>query len=833
MESEGQDDDSSSLEKSKEIALLKEPTVKHCTKSSSGTKIRHIPEHRPWGQLWLHAALMCGRDFLYAIEVVLVTPIMLQLGMSESVYSYIWFCSPTVGLLLGPIMGSWSDRCTLKWGRRRPFILGFVVGTIIALTLLIFSRDLAMAITDHPPDQRTLGIVIGVLGTQVMDFCLDQLETPLRAFTLDVCSPADQQRAFTIQTLFMGLGGALGFIVDGIKWEDIFEYYVIGFQIKVVYIFAIIVYITTAAMTMLSIKEVQWEKRHTVGRSSSVKHKENSKVITNGALKSLSEPYVAVTNLKELGTKHGRSVDDRSRSPLLEEEDTVTPDLNKEVSVPKVLFSNVDGTFCENEVLENEESEIAGREEKIIGTAFMSPAVRSITLLPRVSLCKSVFLTMSCPEGLNDPASLSTATTTSLATEDDSSSDENDSSFLGKSHIDEDQYGSSMPNLSSGNDRHPATFLEILKNKIYAFSSNTDINNPGSEVDPKNYFNLTGEESMPEKNLIKNSNNEQNGKLYIVDAIENSCFKKEGDFPFKENNNDSCNNDGAVRRLNFDSKDNDDLLTSKKGERLRNREKRKKKVDEVTADDGEAKPVSFRKLWLSILTMPMKLRYLCFSLLSSFIGIEVLLLWYTNIFGSVVYKGDPVAPLNSTELKLYNDGVHMGCWGLTVYAVSMMIFSVTLEYFDILTRVSLRVVYAGGQLLTALSTAVMYMFPNKYVILMLSWTIGITVSTSLTIPYILVGKYHQEKDYVMKSPGATKRGYGTDCAILACQMYAGNLIYAAISGPIITSYGGVKIMLLVASICHAVAFFICVAMVTYPGERNFSFCKKERTDNVL
>ena len=60
-------------------------------------------------------------------------------------------------------------------------------------------------------DQRLWGIVVGIVGAQLMDFCLDQTETPLRAYTLDVCSPKDQQRAFALQTVFIGNYISIGF----------------------------------------------------------------------------------------------------------------------------------------------------------------------------------------------------------------------------------------------------------------------------------------------------------------------------------------------------------------------------------------------------------------------------------------------------------------------------------------------------------------------------------------------------------------------------------------------------------------------------------------------
>lgn len=63
-------------------------------------------------------------------------------GMPPSYYSFMWCFSPVIGVLIGPILGSASDRCTSPFGRRRPFIVGLVSGAIVGLTLLIFSKDI-------------------------------------------------------------------------------------------------------------------------------------------------------------------------------------------------------------------------------------------------------------------------------------------------------------------------------------------------------------------------------------------------------------------------------------------------------------------------------------------------------------------------------------------------------------------------------------------------------------------------------------------------------------------------------------------------------------------
>ena len=46
----------------------------------------------------------------------------------------IWCLSPLVGFFLTPIMGSMSDRCGSRLGRRRPFIIIVSIGVILGET---------------------------------------------------------------------------------------------------------------------------------------------------------------------------------------------------------------------------------------------------------------------------------------------------------------------------------------------------------------------------------------------------------------------------------------------------------------------------------------------------------------------------------------------------------------------------------------------------------------------------------------------------------------------------------------------------------------------------
>ena len=61
-------------------------------------------------QLLLNSSIMFGREFCYAVEGGLTTPILLSIGLPLNMYSLVWVVSPVLGFILQPIIGSLSDR---------------------------------------------------------------------------------------------------------------------------------------------------------------------------------------------------------------------------------------------------------------------------------------------------------------------------------------------------------------------------------------------------------------------------------------------------------------------------------------------------------------------------------------------------------------------------------------------------------------------------------------------------------------------------------------------------------------------------------------------------
>lgn len=77
------------------------------------------------------SAAVMGIEFSYAAETAFVSPTLLKIGVDHQHMTLVWALSPLIGFFVTPILGSLSDRCRLKYGRRRPFILLLALGVLI------------------------------------------------------------------------------------------------------------------------------------------------------------------------------------------------------------------------------------------------------------------------------------------------------------------------------------------------------------------------------------------------------------------------------------------------------------------------------------------------------------------------------------------------------------------------------------------------------------------------------------------------------------------------------------------------------------------------------
>lgn len=182
------------------------------------------------------------------IFTAFVSPTLLKIGVNHRHMSMVWALSPIIGFFVTPILGSLSDRCHMRMGRRRPFIILLSIGVFIGLllvpngeylgyyfgdyyevinsTLSSVNETLSSELEDAPDEDinemlktedasHTWGIFFTVLGTVLLDFDADACQSPSRAYLIDVCVAEDHARGLSTFTIMAGLGGAIGYSLGG------------------------------------------------------------------------------------------------------------------------------------------------------------------------------------------------------------------------------------------------------------------------------------------------------------------------------------------------------------------------------------------------------------------------------------------------------------------------------------------------------------------------------------------------------------------------------------------------------------------------------------------
>ncbi|KAF2087025.1 MFS general substrate transporter, partial [Saccharata proteae CBS 121410] len=171
-----------------------------------------------------------GLQIAWSVELSYGSPYLLSLGVSKSFLALVWIAGPLSGTLVQPYVGIRSDNCRLRWGKRRPFIVGGAIATIASLFLLAWAKEIVVGILSiFGVDSASTGakfttIFFAVVMVYVLDFAINVIQAGIRAFVVD-CAPTHQQEtanAWIMRTT--GTGNILGYLSGYIDLPKIFPW---------------------------------------------------------------------------------------------------------------------------------------------------------------------------------------------------------------------------------------------------------------------------------------------------------------------------------------------------------------------------------------------------------------------------------------------------------------------------------------------------------------------------------------------------------------------------------------------------------------------------------
>lgn len=195
-------------------------------------------------------------DLIIAVGGAYFAPVLYDGDVVSGEYgSMLLVFSPLLVLVFQNYLGSASDRCSFRWGRRKPFILALTVLFLLGLTLFPFADDLTN-LSDNSGVQQWIFIVTILTSTTLIDFNVLSIQVPLRAFLLDVLLPQQVVTGNLVYPMLALLGATVGFGIGSVNWSSIFGLSnSLSIQLKFVCGFSILITVALTLVALCSIKE--------------------------------------------------------------------------------------------------------------------------------------------------------------------------------------------------------------------------------------------------------------------------------------------------------------------------------------------------------------------------------------------------------------------------------------------------------------------------------------------------------------------------------------------------------------------------------------------------
>ncbi|CAO0796629.1 unnamed protein product [Mucor circinelloides] len=207
---------------------------------------------------------MAGVQFTWTVELSYGTPYLLSLDLSKELTALVWLAGPLSGLLVQPLIGAFSDKCTSRFGKRRPFIVVSGILTCMSMIGVAYAKEFGawIARSFYSPEKfdqsaHLYAIVVAVSSFYFLDFTLNAVQAICRALILDVPPLWQQEYANAWSARMSNSAMVIGYFVG---FMDLVKYFpwMGDSQIKVFCIVAMAVFVVTLAITCVAVKEKQY-----------------------------------------------------------------------------------------------------------------------------------------------------------------------------------------------------------------------------------------------------------------------------------------------------------------------------------------------------------------------------------------------------------------------------------------------------------------------------------------------------------------------------------------------------------------------------------------------
>lgn len=194
-------------------------------------------------------AVVGGLEIAACVAFTFIPPLLLKSGFSETHMSIILGVAPFMALFSVPMLGKWSDSCTSRYGRRRPFIFFFSLVLVFSLFLLFVGQSITVDI-----GTKTIRMLLLSVGVILLDYASQAAINPCEALMSDLMAGQQGEEAgFTVYSGMLSVGACIGYLLTALDWNSLG--FSAGNREQTALVIVLVLYVGCFLITMLSAHE--------------------------------------------------------------------------------------------------------------------------------------------------------------------------------------------------------------------------------------------------------------------------------------------------------------------------------------------------------------------------------------------------------------------------------------------------------------------------------------------------------------------------------------------------------------------------------------------------
>lgn len=155
-------------------------------------------------QLWNISFGFFGVQIAYSLQSANISRIFATLGADPHDLSYFWILPPLMGMIVQPLVGSFSDRTWCRLGRRIPYLfLGSLI-SIIVMCLLPNAGSFSLTLSG--------AMIFGLVALMVLDTSINMAMQPFKMLVGDMVNEEQKGKAYSIQSFLCNAGSLAGYL---------------------------------------------------------------------------------------------------------------------------------------------------------------------------------------------------------------------------------------------------------------------------------------------------------------------------------------------------------------------------------------------------------------------------------------------------------------------------------------------------------------------------------------------------------------------------------------------------------------------------------------------